>query len=415
MGLMLRMVMGELYMEARVLLRYKSAFFWVVVFPILFLGLMTMIFIRGDEEVSYTLAYHIADTPSNGLDPSLVVDVVNSTGMFKMMEASGLDSIVDLVSNGTVDVGLYVPEGFSRNITSMTPAQLVVVARQTSPNVPSVAAEVLRGVLSGFEKGVADRVINISMLFISQSIQGQAGVSPSMVERFLQFVADPLSVNVTVVKPPLLFTSGGMVAYYALGIVGIEALFIGLSMGAVRNIERKNDGTLKMLLASPQSPGTLFMSDVVVLFFYTLVSAVAVLVFGLLMGANYSLITPIEWAGIVLFTLFSALTASSIGLLLSLRTRTIEGSNVIVNVIAWPVMFLGGLTIPKEILPSWAQAFAEAFPLTRLVSASRNMTVYGYSLTEALQYALPAIVATLGLALIGWLAYRRLIQYSVEA
>ena len=82
--------------------------------------------------------------------------------------------------------------------------------------------------------------------------------------------------------------------------------------------------------------------------------------------------------------------------------------------IAFPVMFVGGLAVPKEILPENIKWFADYYPLSRSIDAVRKMIVHGYSTGEALTYALPAVVAAIAVYLAGVLVYRKLMERVVE-
>ena len=409
MGMLSRYVVGSLYLNLKMLLRYKSTLFWVVVFPILFLGLMTLIFTPREGEDRFTLLVVNQDKGEgeSWLSETLV-SVLNSSGVFRVEPAGDIDVVEKAVSNGTANVGLLIPRGFTENVTHLSQVSVTVYERRSQPGVPSPAAQALLGVLSVFEERVRERTVEVMVNFVPPQQRGEA-------EAGLRFLANPLEVRDVELTPPLLYTRGGVIAYYALSVVGIQVLFIGLSMGATVQIERKRDGTLKILLSSPLSPGSLFIADVVDLFFFTGISTASVLLAGLLMGANYGLLDAGEWAAILALALVGALFSSSLGLLLSLRTRTVEGASMLVNAVAFPTMFLGGLTVPKELLPRWSQAFAEVFPLTRLIDAMRSLTVYGNGLSDTLYYALPGIAASLALAVAGWLTYRRLLQAAVES
>lgn len=408
MGFLARRVMGELYVESRVLLRYKSSLFWVVVFPMLFLSLMAVIFAGGGPE-AFTIAVTNLD-PSSGdswLSHALV-EALNATAVFELRLVGDPQEAWEMVTNATVDVALLIPDNFTESVQEMLPAIVTIVAREEQPGMPNPAAQALRGALGGFAEEIRERAVEVALQYVPPGIREHA-------RKELVFIASPLHDVVEVVKPPLLYTRGGVVAYYTINVIGIQVLFIGLSMGSVMQIERKHDGSLKMLLASPQTPLGLFVTDLAVLFFYTAVSMAAVLLAGLVWGASYTMLDGVSWAGIIFLTMASALFSNSLGLILALRTRTVEGASMIMNSIAFPTMFLGGLTVPKELLPHWVQFFAEVFPHTRLIDSMRSIVVYGASVTDALLQAMPALAATLVLVVGGWLAYRRLLQSAVEA
>ena len=84
------------------------------------------------------------------------------------------------------------------------------------------------------------------------------------------------------------------------------------------------------------------------------------------------------------------------------------------NMIALPVMFLGGFTIPKFVLPASIRAFSDIYPLSIAIEAIRDMLTYGKPPTTTITAAMPAIIATIIIYAIGLFIFNKLIARAAE-
>ncbi|MCE4628355.1 MAG: ABC transporter permease, partial [Desulfurococcales archaeon] len=233
------------------------------------------------------------------------------------------------------------------------------------------------------------------------------------IKRFFAFIEEPVRVEEIRMSPPLLGTVGGVRAYYAISMIGVEILFIGLSMGVFAIIDRKRDRTLSVILSSPIRSWELFLADTLTALAAIGISSLAILLFSLLLGAEYH-ITPTTAAAVAGLLALSAVFTIGLGLLLAVAARSQESAMVIVNGVAFPVMFIGGIIIPPFVLPESLQRFASAYPLSRLVEAVRQLLVYEKTPGWALSYSLPAVAATIVVYALGFKIYNYLLAKTVE-
>jgi len=265
--------------------------------------------------------------------------------------------------------------------------------------------------LKGFGDRIREEAVNISIQYIEES--GSSGPWKAYAVRWLKFIAEPIKVNRTELAPPLLSSSGGLKAYYALSMIGVEALFVGLFTGALAINERKRSGVLTVILSSPMKDWELLVADTISAIALVGASAATVVAVSLITGAKYMVSPEIVLLAVILY-LIGALFAIGLGLLIAPLAKTPEGASALVNAIAFPAMFIGGIAIPTFILPKYLRAFAENWPLGRSIGAARHLLLQLMSPLEAFEYALPAIISTLAIYLIGALVYRRLLWRSLE-
>lgn len=173
-------------------------------------------------------------------------------------------------------------------------------------------------------------------------------------------------------KPSSFFGGFGTIdisvpAYTAM-IIGSSAL---LSLGIAVATYRET-GVLKRLKATPLRPQTILGAQVAVIYLMTalgmaLLIAGGKLVYGLRFAGN-----PLSvFAG---FTL-SALSMFAIGFVLASLAPTARTAQVAGMVIFYPMIFLSGATIPREVLPESIRYYSQLLPLTHVVTLLRGLWI----------------------------------------
>lgn len=110
--------------------------------------------------------------------------------------------------------------------------------------------------------------------------------------------------------------------------------------------------------------------------------------FGLQLSDQWWAFVPIMVAGTLAFL--------SIGLLAGAVAKTPEAGSAIANLITLPMAFLSGAFFPLEGAPGWLQTVSEFLPLKHLVSSMQDVMVRG----EGLATTLPDIGILLGFTLV---------------
>lgn len=200
-------------------------------------------------------------------------------------------------------------------------------------------------------------------------------------------------------EPSPLFHGFGTVdvslpAYTAMIIAANGLMTLPLGLAAYRE-----GRVLKRLRASPISPAHLLLAQFAVMFAATvagmlLLAVIAVLVF------------HVRFLGEPLPSLAAFLVAVAstyaLGYLLASLARGTGACTVIANLVYFPMIFLSGATIPREIMPKTMQAIADYLPLTHAVALLKGVWL-GDPLAEHVKELLilggVTVGATLGAAL----------------
>lgn len=142
-----------------------------------------------------------------------------------------------------------------------------------------------------------------------------------------------------------------------LAVAGLMSFPLGM-------VEYRSRGFLKRLRATPARPGTFLGAQVAVngavcLAGIAVLMAAGALVFGLRAPAH-----PVQFGGLLLL---STAAAFSLGLLIASLARTESSALVIANLVYFPMIFLTGATLPREIMPDAMQRVSDALPLSYAV------------------------------------------------
>ncbi|MEB3756854.1 MAG: ABC transporter permease [Desulfurococcales archaeon] len=406
-------IISEPYYTLKSILRYKGTLFWVVIFPIMFYLLMIAIFGHASYS-TVSVGIVVRDDGlvlTNGTKLNLgriLVQSMNESKLFTVKEYSNESNLRDDVIHGKIDIGLIVPFGFTSNITSMKSSSVKIIALKTQWG--DYYEGVTKGFLQGFSDSIRDRYIDMGLNYSLRYIP--SNYTPYIIA-YYSFLKQPLNVSVERHAPPLLATDEGIRAYYAIGVIGIEILFIGLSYGVNSIIEMKREGTLKILLSAPIRNWEILATGTLSSLTAVGISAVSIYIISLLTGAQYNmdLITALAT---ILLLLVGTIFTIGLGLLLAPLAKSPEAAMAITNGIAFPIMFIGGLAIPAFVLPRTLQKFAETYPLSLTIEAIRGMTTYSRTPIWALEKSLPAIIATVIVYLLGVIVVNKLLTMAVE-
>lgn len=187
------------------------------------------------------------------------------------------------------------------------------------------------------------------------------------------------------------------------GILMQTFLFSSIFYGAYLVWDRRID-MLKAILVSPLSRSSIFLGKVLGGVTISLVEALIILPFGVLLGIEYSLISFIST---LLVVAISAAGLVGVGLTLGSFMESPEGFQLIVSFVVFPLFFLSGALFPLENLPTWLELFTAFNPVTYVVDTLRGVLI-GLQHFSTLQNILTLTAFTIATNLIGVQAFKRM-------
>jgi len=151
------------------------------------------------------------------------------------------------------------------------------------------------------------------------------------------------------------------------GLVALTLLFGTSSMEAIVIVFERRIGSLERLLLAPVRLPALLAGKLLGGMAFGLTVTLVVLIIVLIAFGMGS----VNWLLLVLALLFSAATFSALGAFVSVAVKEVFEAQTLANFIRFPMMFLGGVFVPVDSLPTALQVIARALPLTYSVEALR--------------------------------------------
>jgi ABC-2 type transport system permease protein len=162
------------------------------------------------------------------------------------------------------------------------------------------------------------------------------------------------------------------------GLVALTLLFGTSSMEAIVIAFERRVGSLERLLLAPARLPALLAGKLLGGMVFGLTVTLAVLVIVLIaFDAN-----GVNWLLLALALLFSAAAFSALGAFVSVAVKEVFEAQTLANFIRFPMMFLGGVFVPVDSLPTALQVIARALPLTWSVEVLR-VALQGGNLLQA--------------------------------
>lgn len=304
------------------------------------------------------------------------------------------------IDGGEASALLIVPAGFQNAVIGSGTARLQLVTNPSERVMPAMVRQMVEVLVEAAFYG--QRLFSEPIKRIASSQSGPAAdadvasIAIAVNQRLtqLQGVLLPPVITFSVRtdtadEEPLNFGQ-----LFLPGMLFMSFLFIAQGMGA--DIwEEKREGTLRRLLATPQSAGRLLLGKLLA----GIAVALAVALVGLL-GAvalfdlSWARIpAALLWCGYVCGALLAMLT------LLNLFAGSQRSSDMLSGIIVFPLMMIGGSFFPFEAMPAWMASAGRWTPnglgVTRLKDLLYGDVSIGSLALAALGIGIPALLAYL--------------------
>ncbi|MCJ7526353.1 MAG: ABC transporter permease [Candidatus Aminicenantes bacterium] len=152
------------------------------------------------------------------------------------------------------------------------------------------------------------------------------------------------------------------------GILGMSILFSSTFAG-LSVIWDREFGFLKEIMVAPVSRVSIVLGRIAGGITTSLFQALVILLISIIMGfrpQNWLMLLP----GLLFMTLIS-MTFIGLGLAFASRMRDMQGFNLVMNFVIFPLFFLSGALFPLDSFPTWLRILSRFDPLTYGVDGLR--------------------------------------------
>lgn len=224
------------------------------------------------------------------------------------------------------------------------------------------------------------------------------------------FVREPAALFFTLAFPALLLllfgaifgnepnpeysTTHGFVDAAVPGFTAIIIASVGLMSIPIGTSIAREQKILRRFRATPLSPATYLAAEVTTHVVMAFLGMVLLVIVG---AAVFGLRISTSWGNVMLSFFISATAFCAVGYLIASLARTARVAQVLGQVLFFPMMFLSGASMPRQMMPESLQTAADFLPMTWVVQLLQGAWFNqpaAYLMVLALPVAATLVVAT---------------------
>ncbi len=384
------MKFGKIFISSvKMIYRDRIALFWALAFPLMFVALFGLFSMGMTGNDLGKLAYidRAGDESSARLRQA-----VSDSGVFTLTEEyTDPEEAKEAMRNNKINFVLVVEKPrVAQGVADVFP-EITLFTDVKNQNINSAAVSFFDGLKQQFY--AAAMIAQIDYV-LKLDIDPQAKQFYSGLKEALQSASQPISSQQGG-KNPVTYFDMVFVGLLCMGIMNYAVTGFAINLATMR--EQK---ILKRLLTTPLPIRRFMVGEVlayILLAFAQLgiMLAVGVGMFGARIYAG--------WWFLFLLVFLGALLFLSLGFFLAAFARTANAASGMANGIAIPLMFLGGVFFPLEILPGPFYQVFRFLPLAPMIQAMRSVCLEGDPVSSqlpriAIMLVWLVVVAGLGLA-----------------
>ncbi len=170
---------------------------------------------------------------------------------------------------------------------------------------------------------------------------------------------------------------GGAIIQVLTMVLSIGILGIGFFGAGIRAVQDREANILRRFKVAPVSAAPMLAASLLTGLLNFLPSAVLMI---LLSHFIYGMAFPERWISLLIFISLGVLAFRGLGLIIASVVNSAQESQIVIQLLYFPMLFLSGTAIPISVLPDWVQLLAQFIPSTYLVNGmqaivGRNETV----------------------------------------
>jgi ABC-2 type transport system permease protein len=313
--------------------RDRSALFWTLAFPLIFVVLFGSIFSGGNNNRQIGFADLDGSAASAALKAQF--DAVDGVTLLDGTEAD----LVAAMKKGDVSSVIVVPPGYGATVAAKTAPAAVGV--YTDPSQSSA-------------DGATRQLVGYVLARVNQEASGQP---PAVLPAFQ-----------TIQTADLTFIS-----YLVPSILGMSLMQLGV-FAAIPLVADRQKLILKRLHATPLRRWQLVGSNVLMRLLIAIVQTAIIVGVG---SVFYHVQIAGSWLLIGSLILLGSLAFIALGYVIASFASTEDAANGMTSAVQFPLLFLSGTFFPIDQMPDALRTIARALPLTYLGDGLRQVMVDG--------------------------------------
>lgn len=325
MGALLTMTASDL----RQRIRDRSVIIFALVVPLALMFVFNLVFGNATDSRLQPTTVAISAPADDPLAPTFAtvlgqIEIVDIT----VEQTSEVDARAR-AEDGSVDVGLIIPEGFANAVTSGAGIDIVAVESDTAGLEGQIVLSIVASLITQFNDGAvaatAGFEFGIPPAQLAQVAEEAAAAGPAMTVSPGTLSAEQLSPSASTVA----------------GQAGLFLLFT-VGFGVLGLISEKEQGTYARLCSMPMNPGMIVAAKALVSFILGVVATAVLLATGaLLFDVSFGSVLVV---GVLIAAVVTAST--SLMFIVAKLARTAEQAGVAQSILAISLGMAGGAFFP---------------------------------------------------------------------
>lgn len=344
-------------------LRDRSVYIMGVVGPLVLVVIMSATIGAADDVSAFEFAVADGDGGEVAAAFEAVLADLETEGTVELTVAADRAALDQLVDDGDVAAGFFIPPGFSGAAVAGGPAELTIVGDPGSP----IAVDVAEAIADTFVEELDYIAVATAAVL---EVEGGAGGFGRVGELAAAAVAAEAPIGVVPVE-----TEGrgrDMASYYSVSL-SVLFLFFTVQFGVLSLMEEREVGTLSRIMVSPIRPVAVVLGKMASAFVIGLTTMVVLVVAtALIIGAEWG--DPVAVAVLIVAGVTVAIALS---ILVAAVARTSEQAGAYATIAAMVLGLLGGVFFPISDAPGLLEAFSYASPHRWLLDGFRDVSYGG--------------------------------------
>ncbi|MGM0409858.1 MAG: ABC transporter permease [Bacillota bacterium] len=314
-------------------IRDKSALFWFLAFPVIFIFIFGMVYSGNGEQV---FDIGVVKNFENNFAIQ-ITETLESVPNFNIHYGE-LSEEKSALNSGNRSMVIVIPEIDLAQIREGEESDIKLLYDSSKQQSSQILISVIKQIFNEIERKVTGRpqLFNIN----TESIQ-----------------ADNLSsFDFNYILP---------------GILAMALMQLGL-FGGLQFLSLREQGIIRGLGVTPLPRVTLLGSEILIRVIMALVQTFVIIFFGM---TFFDLKVSGNFLYIIAFVILGALTFISLGYMIISFANSPESGERMIQVVQFPMMFLSGIFFPITIMPDYIKPVVKAIPLTYLGDGLRQMMV----------------------------------------
>ena len=279
---------------------------------------------------------------------NLIKTNIWSDGYFQLYEVDSKDQIIEEIRSGHAKAGLFINSDFSALLTENAQPHITFYSDGTMPSLTTA--------MKYHSSSATDDEVTADMYFLDEN-------STNVI-----IASDPF-----IMDTEILFNPDEKETWFFLpGVIGVLIMQIALILTGVSVVREREKKTLEQLLVTPISKSHFIIGKI---FPYIIIGLID---FYFILGVGWSIFDlPQPSSHLLLFLLASLYVGVmiSLGLLISLVSKTQQHAMFIAIFIIIPSILLSGFIFPIEAIPDVVKPISYIIPFTYFVEIIRGLLI----------------------------------------